>query len=190
MLIFWSVCNDACQWVLNALKFVCICMWDARVKWIAVVKFAGDKWICKSCGCRKRKKMTNCMEMHGCLVETTQHKAYIGPGKADVIWKFSVSQFRYPNTNQKPQIYPQTPFPQKIWFSYYCIKKKQIWCHNTKILFKQNWYSRASTKRGKCPDNYLYKQGNINWNHWQNVPNEMITISSCIVILYLLEHSY
>ena len=32
--------------------------WDARVKWIVLVKFAGDKWICK-CGCRKRKKLTN-----------------------------------------------------------------------------------------------------------------------------------
>ena len=49
MLIFWSVCDDACQWVLNALKFVEICLWDPRVKWIAVVKFAGDKWICKCC---------------------------------------------------------------------------------------------------------------------------------------------
>ena len=59
MLIFWSVCNDACQWVLNALKFVEIRLWDARIKWIAIVKFAGDKRICKSCGCRKRKKMTD-----------------------------------------------------------------------------------------------------------------------------------
>ena len=39
---------NVCQWVLNALKLVEICLWDARVKWIAVVKFAGDKWICKS----------------------------------------------------------------------------------------------------------------------------------------------
>ena len=29
VLIFWSVCNDACQWALNALKFVEICLWDA-----------------------------------------------------------------------------------------------------------------------------------------------------------------
>ena len=52
VLIFWSACNDTCQWIFNALKFVEICLWDARVKWIAIVKFAGDKWICKSCGCR------------------------------------------------------------------------------------------------------------------------------------------
>ena len=57
LLIFWSVCDDACQLVLNV--FVEICLWDARVKWIAVVKFAGGKWICKCWGCRKRKKMTN-----------------------------------------------------------------------------------------------------------------------------------
>ena len=72
MLVFWSVCDDACQWVLNALKFVEICLWDARVKWIAVVKFAGDKWICKCCGCRKRKKMTNSTDVSD--VEVTRFR--------------------------------------------------------------------------------------------------------------------
>ena len=48
-----------CMWEICEIG-----LWDARVKWISVVKFAGDKWICKGCGCRKEEEDD---EFDGCL---------------------------------------------------------------------------------------------------------------------------
>ena len=60
-------------------NFECVeVCWDAFVRCQSkvnycsrLVKFAGDKWICKSCGCRKRKKMTNLTDVSD--VEMTRY---------------------------------------------------------------------------------------------------------------------
>ena len=46
MFKFWCICNDTSQNLLNALYFVQVCLRNAIVEWIAIIKlFAGDEWI-------------------------------------------------------------------------------------------------------------------------------------------------
>ena len=67
-LILRSVCNDTWQWILNTLKFVEICLWDARVKWdcSSQVCLGRQVQFCKSCGYRERNgRLVD--EFDGCL---------------------------------------------------------------------------------------------------------------------------
>ena len=47
------------------------------MKRIAIVKFAGDKGISKSCGCRKRKKMTDSTDVSDVKMTRFGNRVYL-----------------------------------------------------------------------------------------------------------------